>query len=316
VTRSEDLRGLTAVARSRLALEGLSIGDAFGERFFVSPSMIESLLASRAVPIPPWRWTDDTAMGTSVHEVLVAHSGIDQDALAVRFAARYRRDPVRGYGAMAHRILEAIGAGDDWREAAGQAFGGQGSLGNGSAMRVAPVGGYFAEDLDQVVVHAKASAEPTHAHPDAHAGAVAVAVGAALAWQMGSGVRERSDEAFFAEVIARTPAGATRQGLERAAALSTEVDARAATRVLGNGSEVTCADTVPFSLWCAVRHLDDFEEALWTTVSGLGDRDTTCAIVGGIVAMFVGSAGIPDAFASAREALDLAPMVDEDEEVG
>jgi ADP-ribosylglycohydrolase len=183
-------------------------------------------------------------------------------------------------------------------------------------MRVAPVGGYFAEDLDQVVAHAKASAEPTHAHPDARAGAAAVAVGAALAWQMGSGVRERSVDAFFEEVIARTPAGTTRQGLERAAALSTGVDARHAAGVLGNGSEVTCADTVPFSLWCAARHLDDFEEALWTTVSGLGDRDTTCAIVGGIVALFVGPAGIPEAFASAREPLDLAPQDEEDKEVG
>jgi len=60
---------------------------------------------------------------------------------------------------------------------------------------------------------------------------------------------------------------------------------------------------VPFSLWCAARHLDDFTEAMWTTVSGLGDRDTTCAIVGGIVACAVGEEGIPKAWQSAREPL-------------
>jgi ADP-ribosylglycohydrolase len=65
-----------------------------------------------------------------------------------------------------------------------------------------------------------------------------------------------------------------------------------------------CAhDTVPFALWCAARHLDDFAAALWTTVSGLGDRDTTCAIVGGIVALAVGEAGIPAEFLAAREPL-------------
>ena len=62
-------------------------------------------------------------------------------------------------------------------------------------------------------------------------------------------------------------------------------------------------DTVPFTLWCAARHLDDFEAAMWTTVSGLGDRDTTCAIVGGIVALYVGAAGIPQEWQQARESL-------------
>ena len=71
--------------------------------------------------------------------------------------------------------------------------------------------------------------------------------------------------------------------------------------VLGTGSKVTAADTVPFSLWCAARHLGDYEEALWTTVSGLGDRDTTCAIVGGIVALSCDPSAIPAAWLAARE---------------
>jgi ADP-ribosylglycohydrolase len=72
---------------------------------------------------------------------------------------------------------------------------------------------------------------------------------------------------------------------------------------LGTGTKVTSADTVPFALWCAARHLDDYEEALWTTVSGLGDRDTTCAIVGGIVALSAGRGSIPATWLAAREPL-------------
>jgi ADP-ribosylglycohydrolase len=66
---------------------------------------------------------------------------------------------------------------------------------------------------------------------------------------------------------------------------------------------VSASATVPFTLWCAVRHLADFEAAMWTTVSGLGDRDTTCAIVGGIVALYVGVEGIPAEWLHARESL-------------
>jgi ADP-ribosylglycohydrolase len=42
---------------------------------------------------------------------------------------------------------------------------------------------------------------------------------------------------------------------------------------------------------------------MWATVSDVGDRDTTCAIVGGIVALKVGYAGLPEEWRSARESL-------------
>ena len=48
----------------------------------------------------------------------------------------------------------------------------------------------------------------------------------------------------------------------------------------------TAQDTVPFCLWCAAYFYISVEEALWTAVSALGDRDTICAIVGGMVSLF------------------------------
>jgi len=70
---------------------------------------------------------------------------------------------------------------------------------------------------------------------------------------------------------------------------------------LGNGSMVTAQDTVPFALWSAACHLNDYEEALWATVSGLGDRDTTCAMVGGVVVMRTGVQGIPKEWLHCQE---------------
>jgi ADP-ribosylglycohydrolase len=227
---------------------------------------------------------------------------VDRDALAKAFGLRYVRDRHRGYGGTAHEILEQIAGGVPWRSAASAPFEGQGSMGNGGTMRVAPIGAYFDDDLNAVVENARASAEPTHLHPDGIAGAIAVAVAGAVASRSRSMAREQRSERLFAEVLERTPPGLTHDGLERAQALSVDAEIPHAAETLGNGSRVLSWDTVPFSIWCAARHLDDFEEAMWTTVAGLGDRDTTCAIVGGIVA--AGGAAIPAHFLAAREALD------------
>ncbi len=178
-------------------------------------------------------------------------------------------------------------------------------MGNGGAMRAAPIGAYFAEDLERVIVEARASAQPTHAHDEGQAGAIAVALAAAIAWRMRND-RERARTELLREVATRTPEGPTRDGIMNAMALDLSKDSREAARVLGSGSQVISSDTVPFALWCAARHLDSFEDAMWTTVAGLGDRDTTCAIVGGIVALSAGLASIPARFLEAREPLGTA----------
>src|SRR5262249_47308079 len=152
--------------------DGLSVGDAFGELFFVEPDVVEELLEARSLPRAPWTYTDDTEMATAIVDVLDAHGGIDQAALARAFARRYAREPGRGYGGGAHGILRAFCEGVPWRVASYEAFDGMGSFGNGGAMRAAPVGAYFADDPEAVVEHARASAEVTHAHPDGQAGAI------------------------------------------------------------------------------------------------------------------------------------------------
>src|SRR5512147_106163 len=101
-------------------------------------------------------------MAISICAVLKSHGRIDQDALAKRFARRFERDPERGYGKMTRIQMREIMAGAKWRDTAAKAFGGQGSMGNGSAMRVAPLGAYFSDDLEKCVTEAHASAMVTH----------------------------------------------------------------------------------------------------------------------------------------------------------
>ncbi|MGH2506791.1 MAG: ADP-ribosylglycohydrolase family protein, partial [Ktedonobacteraceae bacterium] len=85
----------------------------------------------------------------------------------------------------------------------------------------------------------------------------------------------------------------------------------AAASMLGSGYQISAQDTVPFALWCAGQFLDNYAEALWQTASGLGDIDTTCAMVGGIVALYTGVEQIPEQWIERREALPTWVLKDE-----
>jgi ADP-ribosylglycohydrolase len=292
--------------RARLSLEGLSTGDAFGERFFVHPDVVERLLALRALPAPPWSYTDDTEMALSVVSVLRCHDAIDQDVLAQSFASHY--NPSRGYGPAMHRMLRRVGGGEQWQIVAASLFEGQGSFGNGAAMRVAPLGAYFADDLERVVDHARRSAEVTHAHPEGIAGAIGIAVAAAWAWRLAQD--GRPSISLIDLVLPYVPASEVQSRLRRALDLAPGTPAAYGAALLGNGSAISAQDTVPYAIWCASEHLADYEAALWHTASGLGDVDTTCAIVGGIVALQVGLDGIPAEWRQSREALPNWPFYD------
>lgn len=291
------------MSRALLSLEGLSVGDGFGERFFAARSLVSESVEARRAPAPPWPYTDDTEMALALVQVLDEHGRVAQDRLAQLFAKRFRDNPYRGYGGGAIEILERIRLGMDWRLVSSQVFNGTGSKGNGAAMRVAPLGAYFAEDLGRAAEQARLSAEVTHFHPDGQAGAVAVAV--AAAWACRDPAARGNARALFDVVLEYTPPGATRRGLERARAWPLDTSPTAAAKELGSGARVLSEDTVPYVVWCAARHLEHFEDALWTTVSGRGDMDTTCAMVGGIVVLATGRAAIPAPWWTAREALQL-----------
>jgi ADP-ribosylglycohydrolase len=138
--------------RARLSLEGLSVGDAFGECYFMVPERAIVRIENRFLKPPPWSFTDDTVMALSVVDILERCGHVDQDDLATAFAARWVKEPGRGYGGTASSILSRISVSVPWREASSSAFNGMGSMGNGAAIRVAPIGAYFADDLEMVAV--------------------------------------------------------------------------------------------------------------------------------------------------------------------
>ncbi|MBT2387749.1 ADP-ribosylglycohydrolase family protein [Streptomyces sp. ISL-11] len=259
------------------SLRGLALGDALGSQFFV-PANYPSL-KRRELPPAPWQWTDDTEMACSVLAVLAEHGRIDQDALARSFAEHHDFD--RGYGPAVNRMLRLIREGGDWRELAAALFQGQGSWGNGAAMRIAPLGAWYADDPEQATHQAEISAYTTHQHREAVAGAMAVAAAAAIA---AGPTGSAGPEALLDGVIALVPRSAVQAGLRRARDMLDYADANTVAAVLGCGRRTSAHDTVPFALWAAARNLDSFETAFWTTAQAGGDVDTTSAIAGGVVA--------------------------------
>ena len=218
---------------------------------------------------------------------------------------RFERDPDRGYGKMTRIQMREIMAGAKWRETAAKAFGGQGSMGNGSAMRVAPLGAYFADDSDRCAEEARASSLVTHTHPEGVAGAMAVAIAAGMAWQLRTDAGTDRAPLFFDAVLRHTPESQVRRGIVLASTIPPETPLSDAARSLGNGSLVTAPDTVPFCLWMAAHHLDRFVVALGNTISVGGDCDTNAAIVGGIVALSAGRESIPEEWLKAREPINV-----------
>lgn len=281
---------LDRMARS---LDGLSCGDAFGQQHFRPKPWLRERL-----PAGPWPWTDDTEMACVLAAHLRRHGEVRQDDLAAEFARRHDRD--RGYGpAMVLDLMPRLAAGEHWSSAAAALFEGKGSFGNGAAMRVAPLGAFFAGDPGRAAEQATLSAEVTHAHPEAVAGAVAVALAVGL-------LRDpavKGPRTLVERLAARLPDSQVRGALELARDEFTartptlEVAAR-----LGNGERVTAMDTVPLCLWTAAAHRGDYEEAVRAVVSAGGDLDTTAAIVGGVVAAQDG-AEVPPAWLERRERL-------------
>ena len=270
---------------AKRALDGIALGDCFGQTFFMPDETARQKIRDREILKEPWYFTDDTVMAIGIYRVLEKHGKIDQDELAKVFAENYALDWHRGYGGTAHSILRSIGEGTNWREAASNAFDGMGFMGNGGAMRAAPIGAYFADDMGKVLHYAKASAEVTHAHMEGIAGAMAAAAASALLLNKKQGCYFGEGAVFLRDVADKLPESDTKYKILSAVPIKKESSIDYAVSVLGNGMMLTAQDTVPFCLWCAAYHYASVEEALWTAVSALGDRDTICAIVGGMVSL-------------------------------
>lgn len=280
-----DVTAPTLLDRFVGCLLGHAVGDALGAPFEGLPSDVvyrEFGPIRRVLAAPPFDliYTDDTEMTISVAEVLVEQGEIDPAVLAAHFAAQY--DPGRCYGPGARRILEAIRDGGDWQALASTIFPG-GSLGNGAAMRVAPVALRFHADPAKVREQARLSALPTHAHPVGIEGAQILA--AAIAHVLTRA--EFDHRAFFAELRGLATTEDFTYALKIAAQLTVD-------DTLGTlGHSLEAHRSVPTAIACFAVHTESYEEAICRAIGLGGDTDTLAAMTGAISGAHLGVAAIP-----------------------
>jgi ADP-ribosylglycohydrolase len=279
------------------SLEGLAMGDAYGNHHGNNP---------RKRAADQWNFSDDTIMAASIVANLGQHGKINQMALAHSFATHW--DGQRGYGRGVTQLLKQIQQGAEWKSASSAMFG-SGSYGNGAAMRVSPLGAYCYDNFDMAVEQARLSAEVTHMHPEGIAGAIAVAVGAALAYRYRQAKLPSLD--FLGAIIDHVPESDVRNKIIQATEMPPHTSVSEAAKLLGNGRPAIAQTTLGFALWMAARHSDDFEMAITQTASAMGDVDTNCAIVGGIVVLSTGFDSIPTGWLKRRETLPLWAIASE-----
>lgn len=286
------------------ALIGISIGDAFGDSFFGERTQILKHIEKREIPNTKWEFTDDTVMAIAVFEQLEKKQTINQDELAKLFAINHEKDKNRGYGASVRKLLRQINEGHYWKELSRQAFDGMGSMGNGASMRSGPIGAFYHDDLTKVKELAIKSSEITHSNIEGITGSIAVAIATALSTKIGLNDKEISSDNFIKIILSYLPESDTKSKISKSLSVSFNSNIQFVESVLGNGSEILAKDTVPFCIWCAAHCLRNYEESLWKAVSVLGDRDTICAIVGGITIMSSPSQYIPKQWLSAVENIE------------
>lgn len=197
-------------------------------------------------------YTDDTVLTVAVAAVLL-ESG-DYASTLRRYGRQY---PDHGYGGSFYQWLhdDSIGPYNSW--------------GNGSAMRVSPVG-YAAKTVDEVLREAQRSAAVTHNHPEGVRGAQATALAVFLAHY-----------------------GASKSELrhELTERFGYDLDRSVEEIRPGYAFDVSCQGSVPEAIICFLDS-SDLEGAIRFAVSLGGDADTMACIAGGIAEAFYG--GVPE----------------------
>lgn len=276
------------------SLTGISVGDAFGEGFFGEESFVKNHIQQRTVPGTAPDFTDDTIMAIAVFKSLEQFGEIDQDFLVQEFTKNYDLDINRGYGPSMHRYFRDIKSGDHWREVSYAKFEGQGSMGNGGAMRAAVIGAYFYDDLSSLKENAERSCEVTHANREAIEGTKAIALAAAFAVREKLGTELFDRQSFIRNIQDELMDSDMKSKLNKCLYLDGNPSTELLVKTLGNGTKMKAQDTVPLVIWMLSRYRHDLRECLWNTVSALGDRDTTCAMAGGVSILCCKENTVPD----------------------
>ena len=278
------------------ALLGCAIGDALG--VFAKPNfptinlcwigMAKHFLAVYHNLLLPGQFSDDTQMSIEVAESLINNNGFNPDDLAKRYMEWMGSGRARGWGRTTLAAVQNLANGVHW-----SASGIAGSYGNGTAMRAAPFGVWYRDDIKNLIECVKIDSAITHASEEAEAGALSIALAAAFA-------ANNNIDDLLNRICEYLPDSKVKKTVYSLGSLvdADHINAASALSVLGTKADVR--QTVPAALYCFLR-FDNYREGVDAAIRAGGDTDTTAAIAGSLFGAQLGMKGIDPKFYSVEE---------------
>lgn len=286
----------------RGAMVGTAVGDALGAPMEGRSRVPAEYLTSLQTSPPNLSYTDDTAMTIAVARSLIECEGFDGAHMAATLADGYENEPWRGYGAGPPRVFANLARGVPWDEAAASLFGGEGSYGNGAAMRVAPVALHAYPSQHGAAQIAHRTALLTHTHREGIDGAVVQAVATTAL------LGHNSPSEIASVVMSHVKSSVFQSKLMFIDRHIGDRPLNELAEVLGTG--IAAHTSVPTALACFLAHAASFTDAIKAAISLGGDTDTIAAMTGALAGAHNGYSTIPETWRQVEGADDLVMMAD------
>lgn len=273
------------------SLIGTALGDAFGLPYEMGRPIPIEVLKRRSESREFWGYSDDTEMTIGIAESLIENPDLDPEATLRIMSNNY--EPARGYGKGMKLVFRHVDLCLPWKEAAYTAWN-EGSKGNGSSSRIAPIACVYQGNTNHLMEKAELSSMLSHAHEDAINGAVVQAL--AISHLLKLSPSEKFDaSSFIAEIIDNKYIRHTvyEQKLKLVLSSIDNIDCNdEVISQIGNG--VLATESVPIAILAFLRNSSDFKEAVIEAVSFGGDTDTIGAMCGSLSGAYHGIKGVPD----------------------
>ena len=291
---------------------GVAVGDTLGHPF---EGVIREQIYSRFNDFKEFitsnkklfnTYTDDTQLTLHTARALIQGSGFNEDYF-IREYIEWLEDPPIGPGFGCISSIQKLKYGISWKKAASN------SGGNGTAMRVSPIGLFYNKDTKNLKNFALQSSIITHSHPAASAGAIVVA--RAIAFLLDKTIEtEFSVDEFFDVVISSISnsreeiwdelikilnkvKNSLNISLEAGLIKFSQVGVKAPYFIedyLGKAFvHPYTLSTVACAIFIFLKNLNSFEECIFQLATAGGDSDTVGAIGGSLAGAYFGKGNIP-----------------------
>lgn len=300
----------------RSALLGGAIGDALGQPFEFNNTkqILDSGWNGQFVSGGTWKMkagmhSDDHKMTRCIAESILEKNGFDVNHVAQKYVEWFKTGDLRGIGQTCEKAILKLARGMSPKESGQETnfkpanskyriirkepnLTGIGDFcGNGTVMRVAPIGVHYRNDLIALEKAAKEDAEITHKHSDAADASHALAYALSLLYK---GLSKTEMLTSIKNDIFYTKNHIP----EQLAKVEQPEDITEAFLIFGDKG--TAHNTLASAMWCFAA-TDDFKNAVAAAVLIGGDTDTRASIAGNLAGAYYGLEGIPEEYISGVE---------------